>query len=761
MLTLSLIDLSRAESLGRAVNRFFGYLTPFLDERSFSGFSRIRQDAKDFGRASTSSDYDLVDLYDLADRFADTDKLRTDGPVSPRQARAVQTELLSAVLLTTGNQARAHGLSIYLPHYNRKSFSGSWFDACRKNGRMPDYAEYLTRYGDYWNAEQMAKWDHLTGWPFPLTEAGTQRIELRLTPEQSEHFASASCLILEDDGSDSLFCNTYLLDGIELKGNRLEAEYAFDALYAVNGNGVPETEAIPFEIRDGYYLISAVLQKESILGLTAKDQKRFEEESLSVVFQCVKNEKTNELEIHNVYRVSGDGLNFGKQTVAIDPAEWPYIRFRGTARKKTEDPDGSVFPFQEWPGSPMSSFSYDATGPDGTQLRMYEWRKLFGSTLPPGYHSDAEADNTAPWKLQFRRRNATGRELAAQFIVRDTQGNEWGSGLIPLQNPDVRGRADVECEPLTFSGCTIRPYEAKTIAGDSFQGVCIRVRVESETGKNAALCMIDPAVNGICSPSEIIISGSGADTDEYIADLYVDLSHMPRRDDPEIRTISCVLFSSGAEGHYNRFSDRTELKMNLDVSALPLQPGPAGEPLDFHEEEDIQIQLTELEESEEEILKGRLRIVNRGARLRWVVVNRFREDALPAFYIEDCPVRNCAYIRNYILALPGGEGVVDFEVDGNLTQGLRALDYGEELWEADVTRIDNCGFSVMIVNDEDLIRNEDGTVSFRTRLLEKDGKTYLVQGGMSYYYRFSLPEAIILNRPIPLHYIPDYPFLTP
>ena len=757
MLTLSLIDLSETDALSRAMDQLFRNINPGLTSRSFSDFSRLMLNTKSFGRASTGSEYDLADLFSLAEQLAKSDELDSEGRKS---ARALQTTLLTAVKQTSGNQENAFGLSVYSPYYNKENYLKKWSGIYQTLGPGASYMEFLSRFSFFWNSKQMAVWEKLTGSSRLPAEQGPAQIELRLSGNQADNFASASCLILEDDGSENYYCSTYLVDDVQLDGNNLKAEYAFDALYAVDGNGIVETNAIPFEIRDGYYLVSATLQKHSLLHYFNHEADPDHEELQVVLLQCRKNPETDELEICNILPVGTDHdeLNLGRLTIDLDPETWPFIRFSGTSREKTTNLSGSLLPFPDWKDSGLRNFDHSAVAQDGSLTNLYDWHNLFGDTVPAGYHATSEADNTRPWKLKLIRRKATGRELAAQFIIRDTQGNIWGSDLIPVQNPDIRSRAEVLCDPLDLYGCTVQPFEAKTIVSDSFQGVCIRIRFKRGADPESNLIMVDPIINNINFGRAFLVSSRGAyeEEEECIEDFYIGLDHLPFSDDPVIRTISCILSLPGHDHQQELFYERTILETSLDVSMLTLPDRPE-ETIPGHVEEGVEIRLLGLEEAEDPFLKGRLHMINHGTDPKWVMLNSLRDDTEPAFYFNEYAARNSVVGQAETFLLPGGEAYLDFGVYYDPNCGVSALGYGADAWEANVDSIHRCGFSVRLVNRGDVYRKEDGSLAYTVRIMEIDGKMCLVEGGMSYGYWFMLPEPLQLKTPVNIKYTPEIP----
>lgn len=745
MLTLSLIDLSKMDTLIKAINQFFEQINPILTEQSFSGFSRLRLGTKGFGRITTVSDYDLVDLYDFSEQFAQSSELDWERSAS---ARSLQTALLLTVIKTSGNQPKAHGLSLYSPYHNKTMFSEKWKGIYQNWGFLTDYFDYVSQFSSFWTGKRLASWDRLTGRSLPLTEQVTQQIELTLTKEQTEHFASAYCLILEDDGSEYDYCSTYYIDDIQPEGTSLKAEYSFEALYAVDENGIVETESIPFEIRDGYYLIHAILWKTSYFNAKVGD------EELHVTLVCKRN--ADELEILNVIPLclDNDGLNLGRNTIDLDPEVWPYVVFRGVSRTKEIDITDSVLPFPEWYDFRMNSFNTDGVDREGNRLTFYEIYDQFGETVPSDIHSVCEADNSRPWKFKFMRRKATGKEMVAQFVIQDTQGNSWGSNLIPLTNPDVQSRADIHCDPIELFGCTLQPFEAKTIVSDSFQGVCIRIRFQGGSTSEANLMMANPIINNISSSRKLLLSSRDADEEEEcIQDIYLDPDHMPFSDDPVIHTINCILTLPSHRQPKELFYDRIVMETDLDVSMLPLRERPREQISYQVEEEELEFRLIELHESEDTIISGKFHILNHSSVQKWIYINKLEDDTAPSIYINDLTLRNCVSIQEKTFILPGGEAYVDFEIYRNPGQAFFAHRSGEDEWHIDIDTINSLGFSVRLINPDDVIVTDDG-LHYKKRTVEKDGKNYMIDAAFFYDYRFDLKTPLHLKTPIHIKYLP-------
>ena len=586
MLTMSMIQLNQVNHLEKTVDEFFLELSELLSRDTFSAISNSRLNTKAFGRASTASDYDLADLFHFSQMLA---------VLIPDKAQKIQSALANTVVYMAGNQEESHGLSLYSPYYNRERFLHGWEAFYHQMEILPAYSRFLSQYRSYWTAGSMADWKGLIGKAEPLEEDNTQTVVLSLDESQAMNFANASCLILEDNGSDFDYHNTYVIENLEMNHNILTAKYNFEALFAVDDDGVIETEPIPFIIRDGYYLIRAVLERKSRL------EPMEAEEKLPVELQCIKNSETNELEIVNIYEVSDDDdiseLNFGRQTVNPDPEKWHYILFSTSPRKITLDQKDNPLAYFQWEKSSDAVMNTEVIDNRGNILSYLEWMKhaAANSYNSAEYHHCMEADNQRNWRLRFIPRMSRGKELKAQFIIRDTQGNLWGSSLVPLNNPDLLDYREINVEPINpplYKSITVQPYQIKVIKNNTFIGLCIRIRVKNNSEDEPVLFLVrTPVINKTPITDVFSTDRLIAPKEECIVGMLLNISSLPNFRKLIIRNISFVPYLINPElnlqlddildsvqigrlsnkidsGLLQDRSSRIEVNMELDISRI-------------------------------------------------------------------------------------------------------------------------------------------------------------------------------------------------
>lgn len=466
MLTLSCVDLSAIGEVEAAMDGLFSSLDGMLGPDRFSEISNARRDAKSFGRASTGSEYDLVDLYSLSEQYAQ---------VQPERVAAVQAALDRAVVRNFGNQPNSHGLSVYYPYYNKDYFANGWKQLYGTWGFARQYYGFLLDYADVWLGEQMADWSNIRA-TAEEANATAQELTLPLTPEQVANFAFAQVFIL----GKMPFMNWYFykvdeIDEVTLdEDGVLHADYNYKALYPVNADGEPLCDAVPYRIVDGYYLIRANLTDktyeeywdELFAGRGVGVNEDATMEARKVYLQCLPNEAGDGLDVVGIIDmrdelgegtygllVEGEGMFTGKQILSADLEGWNYVWFFHFPRELASDGAGGLQSFEDWPD------------PNDGERFTVSWEEI---------------DNAQPWSLKFLEHQYTGRDLYAQYIVHDTQGNLTGSNLLPVANPNLervldepRVLADTDNFTLTLTGVDL----ARATFND---GLFLRLKMEDK-----------------------------------------------------------------------------------------------------------------------------------------------------------------------------------------------------------------------------------------------------------------------------------------
>lgn len=385
-ITLACIDLERISTVETAMNGLFSVLNRELNESSFSLQSGSRIKTKAIGRASTGSEYDLVDLRHLAQQYATQE---------PEAAAILEDAVESAVVYQRTNVENTHGLSVYYPYYNKQSYTDKWSTKYRELNFARGYTDYMSEFASIWLGEQLTEWSQLQASAKAAPEAAQQFFTMPLTQAQADAYASAELYILEkQQGNQYVF--TYCTDDVTAgQSNVLNAAYGYNAMYALDSEGSPITGILSYHIIDGVYHVGAILY-ETLEG--------FGGEQKSVYLQYRPSGATGKLTLIGVVDLSSDAeLTTGKQT--IDLKDWEYIELLNFPRLPTRDVRGALLPFYQW------EVSQYVTG-----YGLY---------------------NMEPWHMELYPEQLSGDDLYAMFVVSDTQNNRYASELISIPNPNV------------------------------------------------------------------------------------------------------------------------------------------------------------------------------------------------------------------------------------------------------------------------------------------------------------------------------------
>lgn len=704
MLTLALIQLDKITAVEDVADAFFRSIGSKLTAVTFPSLSRSRFGTKNFGRISTGSDYDLIDLFNFSEQFSSA---------SPGEAASLQSALSVAVICTTGNQEDAHGLSIFFPYYNKEMYTNHWASDYARFNMLPSYHQFLSRYSNLWTKKQNIDWFGLSGRAGELTAQRTQSVEISLTEDQAANYVTASCQILQDAGSDRIFRSIYIIEDLPLHGDTVSAEYSFEALYAVDENGKVLTDQIPFIEMGGYYNIYASLGKYSFLY---GEETPEPDEKLDVCVQCRRNDETGELKIVNVFPMASQGLTYGREATTLDPAQWNYVAFMDIPRSVSYSDDGRILPYQDWEREKVYDLSINVIDGNGNQVSDFGQIDNLKATMaiPLDYHLTTEVWNHISWNFRFLPLKTSGKNIVAQFIIRDAQGNRWGSDLIALNNPDVKSSVPIAYDPYCFDDCEIQPVEIKLLTTDQFKGICLRFRVNNHGAKPHTLCFMMPIVNnysitsGLVCGTTIVTERLINPGEECYSDLYLDLSNCLMEGDFVIHSISLIpTFLDADLWLTHRIYINTELA--ISPTMFSIQPNPILQ--SYYIQDDLSYRLMTLESDENRLLHGNVAVYNANSFPVRLIPFKEAQDDSYACIISDQVVRNCLDMPAIIDLVPGGSCSFEFSVYPDAYCNLW-IDTGyKEYREQIVSNLDQCGFLFALYDNIDSFDKDDDSVS--------------------------------------------------
>ena len=133
-ITIALIDLERIDKVETEINKLFSKLNDNMDS-DFSYISRTRSNSKEFGKTSDTS-YDLIDLYDFADKLPNKYSSEKEG---------LKSAINDAVVNFNTDINGANGLSIYFPYAVKNKFEKS-IKTYKTFGFAEDYLKFASNF---------------------------------------------------------------------------------------------------------------------------------------------------------------------------------------------------------------------------------------------------------------------------------------------------------------------------------------------------------------------------------------------------------------------------------------------------------------------------------------------------------------------------------------------------------------------------------------------------------------------------------------
>ncbi|MBQ3279741.1 MAG: hypothetical protein IJG94_11370 [Clostridia bacterium] len=615
-LTLSCIDLSRVGLVRIAVSNLFQRLRDQLNRETFSSLSNRRRDTRSFGRRTTLSDYDLADLYHLSEQYSSN---------APELAEAVQAALDYAVIYNSSHQENAHGLSLYSPYYNKKTYQSGWIRTYEKLELPTSYLSWIRRYSSFWLGDQLADWSNLRGSALPAAEDGSQTLEMTLTKEQQEHFATAKLVILRDQGYDNAYFQVYEQANLEPENGVLRADYDFRCLYVIDEHGNPVSDAYPFfTAPEGQYAVIADLETTSLYRnevLTDRGEAS-DYRSRFVNLLCSLDPETDTLVVEDVIaqpETPGE-LTTGKQYLSINASAWPYIFFsanRYSYLLARDEDTGRILPYTQWPEATIPVQNRTMIDGDGSILSISEWSRRYHEQTADeqDWLYFSEVDNTRPWSLQFKKGLDSSQQFYAQFIVTDTQGVESATELIPLHYPARKDAQQFDRELYRDEEVAIGLESIEVIRAESGSGLYFRFRIENNTNRTLGFFTADMALNRTTIDATNLLLPNGIAPHSVMRESVC----LPAEDIPylegkleQVEFMAAVWQSGSVQTSLK--SIPVKLDTSIDLGALEIPEPGRGEVLAETEEEGLTVRLMDVKEGKEGILEGKLHFINRGRR---------------------------------------------------------------------------------------------------------------------------------------------------
>lgn len=380
--TLSCIDLSFADELESALEKLFSKASAEVVEK-YNTFASKRVDTRALGRASTGSEYDLVDVGDMADKLCE---------VYPDEAGAISKVLEKLVVENGSNTEGCCGLSFYYPFYNKYYYQNSWSEAYSKLDLFESYGEYLDKYQSIWLSND--KLDSFSASIMPMVKEPT-KYTLRLTEEQNASLADVKFYVLQGQGND-LYHSVFSSHNITNEDGLLTADFDGEVIYARN-----KFNEYVLPVVTEYDTVGDIT-RYSVSSASLKGAGRDAEQNLAF-FQLAVNKKTKEIGISAILpslsSVDEYYLMGGKnEDIALsDYATVTLYHFFYSYLTRYEN--GVVMPFDSWTENPMAT---------GWEINVKDGFEFVFAPLSDG-------------------------EYYLVFEMTDTQGNKYCSELLPIE----------------------------------------------------------------------------------------------------------------------------------------------------------------------------------------------------------------------------------------------------------------------------------------------------------------------------------------
>lgn len=369
--TLSLIDLSKIDTLVASVNDLFGAIEPNISVSTYNTIARSASRTKIYG----TEGYDLLDLYSLVNGF--------EGYQS--KVGEVQNSIRSAVVYHKTNIGGCTGLSIYFPVDTRTVYNQMLNEYGYKDVAISEtYTTFLNNYVKISNGKSLVTSDIKTLTP----TVSSNEVSAILPDDIVENYEKSDYIIFRKIQEDGSFLPVYNGKDVIIEGNKIQAKVPNRRIAVSDLNGEGVEDIIVFEKESDSksitYTAYAVLQKWDEENFAES----FETEAVEVTIKL--DIKTNEAKIIDIKDL--DEEVSGKKTYNLN--EWTTISFASSSYL-LQDENGNKL--EEWQ---QTDTMY------GAEIIIAEGYKFYASTL----------DKNEEYYYMFR--------------VADTQGNVYETNLV-------------------------------------------------------------------------------------------------------------------------------------------------------------------------------------------------------------------------------------------------------------------------------------------------------------------------------------------
>lgn len=472
-ITLSVVDLQYAGELESEINKLFDKAVNDVT----GGYSELaieRYKTKALGRATSGSEYDLVDVSNLMETMAEK---------YPDETGRVKSVLDKMIVADGYNTEDCCGMSMYYPYFNKKHYSKSWKESYAQIGLFDSYIKYLGRYEQIWLGTEMSEF-----FMEPMTpEEYTPGVySLKLNSDQLEHFLAAGFYILKKYG-DGVYCSISYSRDVSLENDTLMANY--DGRTIMVSDDFGNKKILPSVVTD-------VRGDRYYHTIYHKARNRFFTDSTYYSALETVPAQSQLVVDHSNYQVEVDGFYLRTELMDSDnPVSDDSTFYNGSDMSGEagadnlgnngeveyigdEEPDdfvesGKMFPLDVNKYMVFSLAMYEPKYPTrddkGILLPYDEWK-----SSGMRFYDSISLENGM--YFSYEPYYADGSEYFLMFDVVDTQNNHYSSELMPIalaQAPEMEEAVypvneydwtEGELSPAIEDGnVTIQLFEAKTL----------------------------------------------------------------------------------------------------------------------------------------------------------------------------------------------------------------------------------------------------------------------------------------------------------
>jgi len=450
--TLACMDLSKLEPLKAALENLFTKAAETV-ESGYSDLVASRVETRALGRATTGSEYDLIDLVDMAE------KMKAHYPA---EADAVKQAVQALVVHNVTNTEGCCGLSLYYPFYNKSYYEKVWGGVYADLDVLPSYTAYLEAYAKRWLQNDLLQTVASSAKPQAVSDS---EFVLPLTEEQAENFADASYYILQREG-DGVYTRIHTSSGVVREGNTLIANFDGNILYAKNKFDqywIPVT--VEHDTVGNYTRYSTYVNLTTNAPLYDQKPEGYVHRVEGHRFHISVNNATNEIKTAALvpYATSVETENLiGGKLEDADLSAWSEYYFLQERHLYLQrDENGTILPLDKWEKTDFLSANVSRVG-DGVEFTM--------APIPAG-------------------------EYYLLFEIEDVQGNRYCSDLLPIQSQEVSLPGDFQeslVEASWDSGDKVKLFEQEGITAylttvEKYDAVTYALQIENNNDFDVAI----------------------------------------------------------------------------------------------------------------------------------------------------------------------------------------------------------------------------------------------------------------------------------